>query len=36
MGLSVIIAGYVFWTCVAVTGLVLTLLLIPEFVKTII
>lgn len=28
--------GYVLWACVAVAGLLMTLFLIPEFIKTII
>ncbi len=31
-----LLVGYLFWACIAITGLFLTLLLIPEFAKTII
>ena len=28
--------GYIFWTCVLVTGIFITLVIIPEFLKTLI
>lgn len=36
MKLSPLSLGYIVWACAAVTGLFLTLVLIPEFAKTLI
>jgi len=36
MKVSKLFLGYIFWTCAAAAGIFLTLVLIPEFIKTVV